>query len=402
MKKIGYLCSEYPAISHTFISREIEIIEKEGFEVITASINKTKNLEKMGKSDIERAGRTYFIKNESKVNILKTVLKYKLFSPINYIKLISETYKVSYKNGVKSLKKSIGYFVEAILLDNWAKKEGINHIHVHFANPAATVAMLAEKLGNIEFSLSVHGPDEFYNVDTNNLEEKINRAKFVRCISYFCQSQLMRLSQPENWSKFHIIRCGLRADEFKAVEKKESGNNILCVGRLCPSKGQVILLEAVKLMKERGKKFKLTLIGGGENIELIKRKVEEYKLSKEVVVTGAVGHDRVREELANTDVFVLPSFAEGIPVALMEAMAMKIPVITTCITGVPELIEDRVDGYLVEPSNIIQLADTIMEVFENRDSLEELKSKAAEKVRVKYDVEKNTRELAEIFKKNIY
>jgi colanic acid/amylovoran biosynthesis glycosyltransferase len=401
MKKIGYLCSEYPAISHTFISREIEILEKEGFEIVTSSINKTKNLEKMEAKDIERAGKTYFIKNDNKVNILMTLLKYKLFSPIKYCNLISETYKISYKNGVKSLKKSIGYFIEAILLDNWAKKEEINHIHVHFGNPAATVALLAEKLGTIEFSMSIHGPDEFYNVEANNLEEKIKRAKFVRCISYFSQSQLMRLSQPENWSKFHIVRCGLRADEFKAVEKKSIGSNILCVGRLCPSKGQIILLEAIKLMKERGQNFKLTLIGGGENLELIKRKVEEYKLSNEVVVTGPVGHDRVREELANTDVFVLPSFAEGIPVALMEAMAMKIPVITTCITGIPELIDNRVDGFLTEPSNINQLADTISEVIENYDSIGELRNRAAEKVKNKYDVEKNTRGLAEIFKRYI-
>lgn len=401
MKKLGYLCSEYPAISHTFISREIEILEKEGFEIVTASINKTKNLEKMEEKDIERAGKTYFIKNDKKLNIVMTLLKYKLLFPVKYLRLISETYKISYKNGVKSLKKSIGYFIEAILLDNWAKKEGINHIHVHFGNPAATVALLAEKLGTIEFSMSIHGPDEFYNVEANNLEEKIKRAKFVRCISYFSQSQLMRLSQPENWSKFHIVRCGLRADEFKAVEKKSIGSNILCVGRLCPSKGQTILLEAVKLMKERGKKFKLTLIGGGENLELIKRKVEEYKLSNEVVVTGPVGHDRVREELANTDVFVLPSFAEGIPVALMEAMAMKIPVITTCITGVPELIENRVDGFLTEPSNINQLADIVTAVIDNYSSLGELRNRAAEKVKSKYDVEKNTKELANIFKRYI-
>ena len=223
---------------------------------------------------------------------------------------------------------------------DWAGKNRIKHLHVHFANPAATVALIATKFGELEYSLSVHGPDEFYDVRQNSLREKIEAAVFVRCIGYYCRSQLMRLSPMDQWGKFHIVRCGIFKDEFaKRATSDRPLRKLLCVGRLCPSKGQAVLIEAAQRLRAKRLDFHLTLLGGGEDLEAIRAMVERLNLGEYISVAGPVGHSRVKEELEACDLFVLPSFAEGIPVALMEAMASGIPVLSTDLMGIPELVE---------------------------------------------------------------
>jgi hypothetical protein len=222
MKKILYLCSEYPGLSHTFIDKEIDALKKNKFKVLTASINFPKNYEKFNEDYINRTKKTYYIKNENKIKILSLILKYKIKSPLTFIKTLKFAYNISFKNGVKNFKKFIGYFVEAILLHNYMKKNSVKHVHIHFANPASTVAMIAKRFGDIEYSISAHGPDIFYNAKENLLKEKIEDAKFIRTISHFCNSQLMRESNPKYWNKFNIVRCGIDLNQFKDIQEKDN------------------------------------------------------------------------------------------------------------------------------------------------------------------------------------
>lgn len=397
MIKIAYLCSEYPALSHTFISREIDILEGDGFRIYTASINLTKDADKLGARDRERFLTTYYIKSTPKLKILSSFLGYLLRLP-RFLSVLSYCLRTTWFAGPANLRKSIGYFVQAILLHDWARRNGIAHIHVHFANPAATVAMVAARFGSLDFSMSVHGPDEFYDVERNNLREKIQSAVFIRCISNFCRSQLMRLVSIDQWDKIHIIRCGLRPDEF-SVRPLRAGpkRSILCVGRVCPSKGQAILVNAAEMLRSRGVDFHILFLGGGEDLDAISKRVVERGLSEFVTLAGAVSHARVKEELAEADVFVLPSFAEGIPVALMEAMAAGVPVVSTRIAGIPELIEDGEDGFLTEASDAGQLADALEALLRGQVDTRTLLDKAAKKVRSEYDAEKNTQELGKLF-----
>jgi len=397
VKRIGYLCSEFPALSHTFISREIAILEREGFEITTASINAATGIEKMSAEDQAYAARTYFIKGSSWISIGLVVAKYALDLP-HFFPALAYAVQLTAFSGPRNLRKTMGYFVEALLLHAWATDRSIEHIHVHFANPAATVALIARKFGRLEFSLSVHGPDEFYDVKQNNILEKIEAAIFVRCIGYYCRSQLMRLSPMEQWHKFHIIRCGLFKGEF--LPRQDVSNvvrNILCVGRLCPSKGQAVLVEAASLLHDRGLDFHILLLGGGENLEEIRSMVTARNLGAFVSVAGSVGHSRVKDELAACDLFVLPSFAEGIPVALMEAMASGIPVVSTNIMGIPELIENGFSGILTQPSNSGQLADAIEALIRGRVDTAKLTGNAAETVRAQYDVQENSKKLGDLF-----
>lgn len=394
---LGYLCSEFPALSHTFISREIAVLRKEGFRIVTASINAARDVGKMGKEDQEFARTTYCVKTTPLLRIAALLFRY-MFRPKPFCSALALSAGLAWRSGPRDLGKAIGYFVEALLVHDWARRNEVTHVHVHFANAAATVALIATRFGSLEYSMSVHGPDEFYDVQRNNLREKIIASAFVRCISFYCRSQLMRLSPVDQWNKLHIVRCGIFNDEFRwRAGRPAITRNILCVGRLCPSKGQAILVEAAGILASRGLDFHILFLGGGEDLEAMISMVERKGLAARIAMAGAVGHERVTEELAACDLFVLPSFAEGVPVALMEAMASGIPVVTTGITGIPELVEHGIDGILVQPSNSSQLADALEPFLRGRIDVASMTAKAAEKVRAEYDVETNTRKLGELF-----
>ena len=351
----------------------------------------------MERRDQAFAARTYTIKATSKPRILASLTRYAIRLP-KFLSVLGFSIGLAARSGPRDLGKAIGYFVEAVLLHAWATRNRIKHIHVHFANAAATVALIATKFGGLEYSLSVHGPDEFYDVKRNILREKIAASVFVRCIGYYCRSQIMRLSSMKHWSKIHIIRCGIYKDEFvRRPGRPGPARRILCVGRICPSKGQAMLVEAAERLRGKGLDFEIRLLGGGEDLEAIGSMVLARGLGDCVTVVGPVGHARVREELAACDLFVLPSFAEGIPVALMEAMASGIPVISTNIMGIPELIEHGVSGILTQPSNFEQLSDWIEAALLGRIDAASLTKKAAEKILAMYDAETNTKMLADVF-----
>jgi len=395
--KIGYFCSEYPALSHTFIAREIDLLATLGVEVVTASANRSKNLDKMTERDQERARTTEFLKATPPAKILATLLG-ALGRPGAFFRALGYALAKAWRSGPRSLGKALAYFVQAVLLDAWARREGVSHIHVHFANPAATVALIGTRLGRYRFSLSVHGPDEFYDEQRMLLVDKVREAVFVRTISYFCRSQLMRLVPSTEWGKFSIIRCGLAPGEI-AYQPRPAGplKNILCVGRVCSNKGQAVLVKAFERLKDRGIDGRLLFLGGGEELETIRDLVKAKGLEDRVEVAGPVGHDRVKAELARADVFVLPSFAEGIPVVLMEAMAAGLPVVTTHITGVPELIENRVEGFLTEPSNDAQLAEVLEGLLTGRTETRPVVERALARVNRDYNVAENTKALGELF-----
>jgi len=398
MKTIGYLCSEYPGLSHTFISREIEVLERRGFVIHTASINPTRNAESLGPEDRLRASSTYVLKSTPRPRILLLLLRAGLRNPPRFVSILLYCLGLTWLSGPARLDKSLGYFVQAALLHDWARRMDIKHVHVHFANPASTVALLAARFGDLDFSLSVHGPDEFFDVERNNLRQKVEAATFVRCIGYFCRSQLRRITPFQAWPRLHIVRCGLHAGEFvQRPFRAGAARRLLCVGRVCPAKGQAVLVDAAILLSERGHDFRLVFLGGGEDLEALRIKVQESGLSGKIELAGPVGHARVKEELALADLFVLPSFAEGIPVALMEAMAAGVPVVSTAIAGIPELIEHGTEGFLTRPSDHFQLADTIEGFLRGEVDTQAIVAKAAAKVSSEYDADRNTEALACIF-----
>lgn len=398
---VAYLCSEYPAISHTFIYREIKSLRKAGMTVHTASIHRPEKLDLMTPAEREEAANTLVVLSQPAAAIIGAHLHCLAKNPGGYLKMAADAFRLLF-TGPKNLVKAAAYFAEAGILLRWAHRHGITHIHEHFGNPTALVAMLMKRYGTVTFSISVHGPDIFYTVDSAMLPDKVREASFVRCISHYCRSQIMRISEVERWNRFHIVRCGIDPELY--TPRPEPGNavpELLCVGRLTPAKGQHILIKACAMLDKAGVPFHLTFVGDGPDRESLQNYTRTNGLDRKVTFTGALGQDKVREHYDRADIFVLASFAEGVPVVLMEAMAKEIPVISTRITGIPELIEHEQDGLLAVPGDPEDLAQQIRTLLENPDLRTRYGQAGRQKVIAMYNQHQNNDLLAEHFKNEL-
>jgi len=305
-------------------------------------------------------------------------------------------------SGPLSLFKAMAYFAEAGVLVRWMRREGIRHVHVHFANPAATVALIGGSSGLIEFSLSVHGPDEFYNINQDLIPEKVRESVFARCISFYCRSQLERVTEFKEWDKFRIVRCGIDIEKYSPrPDPNNATTEILCVGRLVPAKGQHLLVKAGKRLKERGVPFHLTFVGAGPDMESLKTLAESLGISDAITFAGAIGQGEIHAYYDKADIFALPSFAEGLPVVLMEAMGKGIPCVATCITGIPELIHDGENGMLAPASDWEGLADRLQTLIEDPALRRKLGAAAREIAVTDYDVNRNCEKMGEIFRAHV-
>ncbi len=394
---LTYLSSEYPGISHTFIIREVQGLRALGFQVETASVRRPAHLEKMAEAEREEAARTLYIKASSPSDVLRQVLLLGRMAPGGLFAMLRESLKLFF-SGPKSAFKALAYLAEACVLLGWMRSRGSTHVHVHFANPAATVAMLAARSGLISYSVSFHGPDIFYNVDANLLAEKIRTARFIRCISHYCRGQCQRLVDPEHWDKLRIVRCGIFPDQFQPAPPPDNKiPRILCVGRLVPAKGQLTLLDALHRLHREGIAFEATLVGDGPDKNRLAGKITDYGLGGQVQLTGALGQEQVRSLYDQADVFVLASVAEGVPVVLMEAMAKEIACLSTRITGIPELIEDGVGGLLATSGDPDDLAVKLRMLVENPDLRLRLARAGRQAVLGRYDLKQNIPEMAALF-----
>jgi glycosyltransferase involved in cell wall biosynthesis len=399
MKRVAYLANPYPAISHTFIFREIQSLRQNGFEVFPVSIDRSADLSKMTREEKCEATGVKVLKDVNPLLAIWSVVKVFVRCPMGFLRMIQMTLGLCLK-GPKSAVKAFGYLAETILFLDWIEDKGIDHIHEHFANPTAFIAMLANKYKNWGYSISVHGPDVFYQVDTAMLVQKIMAARFVRCISHYCRSQLWRLVPVSMWNKFHIVHCGVDPELYSPVRRHENAvPEILCVGRLTSAKGQHILLEAAQQIKQQGHSFHLTFVGEGQDRPSLENQIRNLHLEEHVSLTGALGQDKVMDYYRKADLFVLPSFAEGVPVVLMEAMALEIPVISTRITGIPELIEDGRNGLLVTPGNSVELAESIVRILKSKSLATRLGKEGRKAVLDEFNQRENNQYLQRLFMK---
>jgi colanic acid/amylovoran biosynthesis glycosyltransferase len=295
------------------------------------------------------------------------------------------------------------YLAEALLTGRWMKQRKLEHLHVHFGGAVAAVGMLTSIAWKIPYSLTIHGPEELLNPESYRLKAKLAQAKFVFCISDFCRSQLYALTPPSEWEKFSVIRLGV---DPLVLTPSRPGNfslrgdvpRLVCTGRMVAAKGHVILLEAVKLLRERGVHLQLILIGGGPELGSLQDFVRTNHLSDTVSFTQALSHPQTLAHLRRADLFALASFAEGIPVALMEAMSLGLPCVSTTIAGIPELIRNGIDGLLVPPANAMALANALETVIGDHGLRRSLGASARQRIINQYNLPLNQELLAHMFR----
>jgi colanic acid/amylovoran biosynthesis glycosyltransferase len=393
--RMAYFLSRYPAVSHTFFLKEILGLRQMGFEIDVASVNPPdRPMSELPQREAEEAGRTYYVKSTTIWEAIFVIVTVTLVHPIVAFRGLRASLRLGRWDILRKI-YALFYMVEAFLLGRWMRRRGLNHLHVHFGGAVATVAMVAAETWGLDYSLTIHGPEEFYEVDDAYLPRKIERAKFIFCISDFCRSQLMKYCDPAHWDKMHVVRLGVDPEEFKPIARTARAHlEIVCVGRLVPAKGQHILLRAFSRVHAKGHPVRLTFVGSGPDLPNLQREVTEKGLESSVTFCGALNHDQTRQQLAEADIFALASFAEGIPVALMEAMAMAIPCVTTSVAGIPELIRDRTDGLLVPASSVEGLASAIESLVLDRELRERLGAAGRARAIEQYNLPVNLNVLA--------
>jgi glycosyltransferase involved in cell wall biosynthesis len=283
----------------------------------------------------------------------------------------------------------------------WLKSFGATHVHAHFGTNSAEVAMLVHELGGPPFSFTVHGPEEFDKPQGLHLGEKIRRAAFVVAISSYGRSQLFRWVEYPHWQKIKVVHCGLDQSFYDVPSTAQSDmRRLVCVGRLCEQKGQLLLIEAVSLLKAKNIVFELVLAGDGEMRSEIESLIARHGLEGRVVITGWISSECVRDEILAARALVLPSFAEGLPVVIMEAMALGRPVLTTYVAGIPELVISGQNGWLFPAGDVEALALAMQDVLlRPADQLQMMGDAARTRVLERHSIDREVSKLAGLFQK---
>lgn len=398
--RLAYLVSEYPAVSHTFILREVRRLRTRSLDVRVASINSPRRpAEEMTAVEREEEKSTFYIKRAGIIGAINAHLRAIIRNPVAYIRGLIFALKLGWAD-LRQVLYSVLYFTEALILSNWMEDQSLSHVHVHFANPASTVGLITRQIFATGFSFTVHGPDEFYDVRGQHLSKKIAGASFVLCIGLFARSQLMMLSPIHSWSKFEVVPLGIDLEVFSKPPFRPAAETfrILCVGRLVAAKGQQVLIAAVDRLVKAGEKVSLRFVGDGPDRTNLEHEVKLRGLGKQISFEGNINQDKIGQFYREADGFALASFAEGIPVVLMEAMAMEIPCVSTMVAGIPELIRDGIDGLLVMPSDDRALAETIGRLVNDVALRRRLGEAGRRRVMEKYDLDKNVERLVRLFR----
>ena len=402
-RALAYLISTYPTLSMTFVLREVLALRELGFRVETASINPPdRPAEQLTPAEADEAKRTYYVKQHglSGATVAKLQTVFGDFG--GYWRGVGLAFRLAGLD-LRRLYLNLMYFIEALMVGQWMKRKGLRHLHVHLASQAASVGLFVRTVFGFGYSLTVHGPDEFYDADRQMLAEKIRAADFLCCISSFARSQLMMLSPYEHRSKFVVSPLGVDPEIFAPKPERAAPETfeILCVGRLTPAKGQHILIDAVERLTHEGRRVRLRLAGSGPDEASLREHAVRSAAGECVVFEGAINQDRIRDFYAAADAFCLPSFAEGLPVVLMEAMAMELPCVTTHIAGIPELIRDGADGFLVPPSDLDALATALARLMDDPELRQRMGKSGRARVVEHFDLRRSVERLARIFAERV-
>ncbi|MFQ4139091.1 glycosyltransferase family 4 protein [Nodosilinea sp. PGN35] len=394
--RIAYFTGTYPRATDTFIQREVTGLRDLGLEVFTFAVRRPADDSIVGPEQIAERSQTNYLLPFNLGLMVKAHLTLLFGAPSRYVQGLKLAWATS-QPGFKGFLYQLIYFVEAGILAHLITTQNIAHLHNHIASSSCTVAMLAAELGGFTFSFTMHGPHIFFEPYRWRVDEKIKHAKFVACISHFCRSQGMIFSRPDQWDKLKIVHCGVDPSLFETVTHQGPGKRLLYVGRLAAEKGLPVLLEALPELIDLEPELILTVVGDGADRALLEQQVSALGLQNHVRFLGYQSQSAVREHLKNTDIFVLPSFAEGIPVVLMEAMAAGVAVIATQVAGVSELVHSGINGYGVPPGDRQALSECISFLMKDADTRNRLGAAARTRVEQEFNVLTEVEKLYQLF-----
>ena len=355
---IAYILNTYPQPSHSFIRREVLALEAAGLDVARIAMRRP-SMPLVDPADHAEEQKTEYLLEKGAAHLVLATLRRFMHTPGPALRALRLALRIGARAPQGRLRHLI-YLAEACAVANRCAGLGITHMHAHFGTNSAAVAMLAHVAGGPRYSFTVHGPEEFDAPLALSLEDKISRAAFTVAISQFGRSQLCRWALPTDWPRIRVVHCGIEPGKFPAPVGINPGPpRLVSIGRFSEQKGQLALIEAMQLIVRKHPDAHLKLIGDGEMRPLIEAAIAKAGLGTQISLTGWLSEVGIREALAECHALVMPSFAEGLPMVIMEAMAAGRPVIATYVAGIPELVLDGQTGWLVPAGDAKALARAI-------------------------------------------
>lgn len=394
---IAYLMNIHPYPSCTFIRREIAGLEACGIQVARFAIRRPEQ-ELVDAADQEEVSKTRYILNRGVLGLLLGVLSVAITKPLRFWRTVGLTLKLAQRSD-RGLLVNLAYLAEACILLGWLSPLPVEQVHAHFATNATTVALLCHELGGPPYSFTVHGPHEFDKPEFISLPEKIKRSQFVVAVSSYGKSQLYRWCNHQLWSKIHIVHCGVDPQFFeRSRQPMPKEPCFVCIGRLGEQKGQLLLVQGAAQLAAQGLRFKIMLVGDGPLRSEIEDLISQFNLQDYLEITGWASSDQVQEYIIKSRALVLPSFAEGLPVVIMESFALNRPVLSTYVAGIPELVTPGECGWLVPAGSLEALTTTLQTVLETPVSqLEQMGQIGYQRVQEQHNVLKEAQKLAKLF-----
>lgn len=353
---IAYVTGEYPKVSHTFIQREIMALRQLGAKVLTCTVRRPLAKTIVGADQQAEAAATYCVMDAALAPRRLLAAHFALLtrSPGRWFSALRLAFATR-PPGLKALVWQAFYFAEAGVLARHMQDQGVVHMHNHFGDSSGSLTMLASELSGIPFSITMHGPSLFFEARWWHIDAKVARAGFIACISHFCRSQVMLFSDQIHWDKLRIVHCGVEPTTYGHHPRRDFTGHLVFVGRLDAVKGVSLLLQAFAAARSDYPNAHLTIAGDGPARNMLEAQAKALGVQAAVQFAGYLDESAVTALLDDADMLVLPSFAEGVPVVLMEAMASRLPVIATQVGGVPELVDDGLSGFLVPPGDVENL-----------------------------------------------
>lgn len=393
--KAAYLIGQYPAINHGYLLTEIAELRKAGWEILTASIERpdrpASELSPRERAEYER---TYYIKQAGAAAALRTLGALLIGRPLCLLGALGEALAMG--RGWRGVLYQIFYLAEAALCGRWMQQGGATHCHVSFSLNAGL--LLTRLYPEFSMSFAVYGFGELHNPEASYLARKIEAARWVRAISYHTRSLLMLACRPEAWTKLECVPLGIEPAGFppRPFRPSPSPFRLITVGRLSPEKGTRLLAGVMRRLRERGHPVILHLVGGGPDREMLETAFESLGLKDAVVFEGRAPQQRLMDLYRESDIFVLPSLYEGVPTVCIEAMSMEIPCVAPAITGIPELMQDGVEGVLYPPGDEEAMAGAIERLIMDPDLRRRIGEAGRRKALARYDLAMNTIEMSRL------
>jgi glycosyltransferase involved in cell wall biosynthesis len=395
--RVAYLVNIYPKGSHTFIRREIRELERQGVAVERYALRGWDS-DLADSLDQDELLKTQHTLRAGLFPLLGCTARAAWNRPIFFYKALRLSLAMA-KNGERSWPFHLVYLAHAAQIYEWLEGSGVTHVHAHFGSNSAEVAALLRMLGGPPYSFIVHGAEFLDNPAQHALPLKMKDAQFALGSCAYAASQMMYQVDPDLWSLIEVVHCGLPRAAFENPATQLPEYPVfLSIGRFSPEKGHLVLLRAFAAVIATHPKSRLVLVGDGPIRAKLEEQVEELDLGHAVEFTGWLDSVEVQDQIRRASILVHPSFSEGLPVVIMEAMAERRPVISTYVAGIPELVKDGETGWLVPAGQVDDLAAAMNDcAATNKQELSKMGEAGFERVLARHHIQTEVEKLIQLF-----